>query len=79
VLEEFGLSRDNGDYDPNAAILNKNHYFEFIFRYVFTSIQNQDNLVGTNFWAWAGEGRPPRPGGVWQAGDPFIGDPPHEP
>ena len=31
-----------------------------------------------NFWAWAGEGRPTQPGGIWKAGEPFIGDPPHE-
>lgn len=79
VLEEFGLSRDLGIYDPSSATTNKDHYYDFIFRYVSSKIQNGDNLVGVNFWAWAGEGRPPRPGQEWTKGDPFIGDPPHEP
>jgi len=59
VLEEFGLSRDNGDYSPTSVTNNKDQYYEFIFRYVHSSIQKGDNLIGTNFWAWAGEGRPP--------------------
>jgi mannan endo-1,4-beta-mannosidase len=79
VLEEFGLSRDNGDYNPNSITKNKDHYYEFIFRYVESRVKISDNIVGVNFWAWAGEGRPPRPGGDWVKGDPLIGDPPHEP
>jgi mannan endo-1,4-beta-mannosidase len=35
-------------------------------------------LTGVNFWAWGGEGRPRTPQGIWQPGDNFIGDPPHE-
>lgn len=79
VLEEFGLSRDKGDYDPFSDVSIKNEYYQFVFSYVVDSIENGDNLVGTNFWAWAGEGKPVSPGGWWKAGDPFIGDPPHEP
>ncbi|NDC78164.1 MAG: mannanase, partial [Chitinophagia bacterium] len=31
------------------------------------------------FWAYGGEGRPRTPGEMWAKGDPFTGDPPHEP
>ena len=35
-------------------------------------------VSGLNFWAWGGEGRPKMAGGVWQVGDSWVGDPPHE-
>jgi mannan endo-1,4-beta-mannosidase len=36
-------------------------------------------VAGVNFWAWSGEGRPREAGGAWKPGDPWVGDPPHEP
>ena len=36
-------------------------------------------IAGANFWAWGGEGRGKNQDNVWQKGDPFVGDPPHEP
>ena len=79
VLEEFGLSRDYGNYTYNSSSEFKNHYYEHIFQYVAYEVQRGGYLMGTNFWAWAGEGRPDSPGGEWRPGDQLIGDPPHEP
>jgi mannan endo-1,4-beta-mannosidase len=78
VLEEFGLTRDAGDFDPSAGTLARDRYFDTVFKKVFSAAQAGSPVAGVNFWAWAGEGRPAQPGGIWKAGDPFIGDPPHE-
>jgi mannan endo-1,4-beta-mannosidase len=78
VLEEFGLTRDAGDFNPTAGTAARDRYYAAVFGKVFESAQADSPLAGVNFWAWAGEGRPARPGGIWRAGDPFIGDPPHE-
>eukprot|EP01022_Parablepharisma_sp_SALTPOND_P011922 TRINITY_DN1519_c0_g1_i1.p1 TRINITY_DN1519_c0_g1~~TRINITY_DN1519_c0_g1_i1.p1 ORF type:complete len:532 (-),score=57.31 TRINITY_DN1519_c0_g1_i1:962-2557(-) len=78
VLEEFGLARDNGVYTLGNNTSYKDEYYELIFNMVYEMAKNK-KASGVNFWAWAGEGRPPRPGGMWQPGDPWLGDPPHEP
>ncbi len=78
VLEEFGLSRDYENYDPTSPVEIKDQYYDFMFSYVLESINAGSNLVGTNFWAWGGEGRPQHPGAWWEFGDDLIGDPPQE-
>ncbi len=40
--------------------------------------KNDSPLVGSNFWAWGGFGRPSKPKSIWEKDDEFIGDPPHE-
>ena len=79
VLEEFGISRDQNNYDPQSPTTIREKYYTAIFDAVYKKA-NQDNSVfgGCNFWAWAGEGRPKKPGGLWKPNDDFIGDPPHE-
>jgi mannan endo-1,4-beta-mannosidase len=42
------------------------------------SVEKQKALVGCNFWAYGGSGRPSSPKSVWYPGDDLIGDPPHE-
>jgi mannan endo-1,4-beta-mannosidase len=79
VLEEFGLARDAGSYDPCSATTYRNLFYEAMFEEVYLSAQDGNAAVGANFWAWAGEGRPLVPyGSLWSPGDPWIGDPPHE-
>jgi mannan endo-1,4-beta-mannosidase len=78
VLEEFGMARDRNDHAPEAGTVHRDEYFDFVFGLVAESIQKGHGLVGCNFWAWAGEGRPREARAIWQAGDDFIGDPPHE-
>ena len=79
VLEEFGIARDKGSFDPAASTKNRDDYYKTVFEKVEQSIKNQTPVVGVNFWAWGGEGRPKKPyGSYWKAGDTWIGDPPHE-
>ena len=79
VLEEFGIARDYGSYDPNSNTIIRDLYYGFVFDYVLSLITStRSNMVGVNFWAYGGIGRPRENGGWWQAGDQFIGDPPHE-
>lgn len=78
VLEEFGLARDAEAYTNVSTTIYKDDYYAFIFDIVYN--MTKDGLAsGVNFWAWAGEGRPVTPGGTWVKGDPWTGDPPHEP
>jgi mannan endo-1,4-beta-mannosidase len=77
VIEEFGIGRDGGSYDPSAALTVRDRYYEEVFSFV-ESLSRTGAVAGANFWAWSGEGLPRVPGGHWGAGDPFTGDPPHE-
>ncbi|CAF3365412.1 unnamed protein product [Rotaria socialis] len=73
VLEEFGISRDNGNYMPTASVTVRNQYYRVVLTH------SRSNGVPTNFWAYGGEGRPRIPAANWSQGDDFTGDPPHEP
>jgi mannan endo-1,4-beta-mannosidase len=79
ILEEFGLARDGGSFDPTATTALRDSFFSMIFKHVYNSASAGGPTAGDNFWAWAGEGRPREPyGGYWRPGDPWTGDPPHE-
>ncbi|MFI5349381.1 MAG: cellulase family glycosylhydrolase [Elusimicrobiota bacterium] len=78
VVEEFGLARDGGTYDPAARTTARDGFFSALFEEAYRSAAAGGPVAGVAFWAWAGEGRAPRPGAAWKAGDPWIGDPPHE-
>ena len=76
VLEEFGLARDGGSYEASAEVNMRNKFYQFLYE---TTIGNPNSPYrGMNFWAIGGEGRPRQPETFWQAGDDYIGDPPHE-
>jgi mannan endo-1,4-beta-mannosidase len=80
VLEEFGLARDDSSYDPESQTTYRDQYYDIVFNDVLTYARQGRGISGVNFWAWAGEARPELPvGGWWKPGDPFLGDPPHEP
>jgi mannan endo-1,4-beta-mannosidase len=80
VLEEFGISRDDNSHNPESATTVRDRYYDALFNALTSKMRRPDNVIaGVNFWAWAGEGRPPRPGEMWKSSDDFIGDPPHEP
>jgi mannan endo-1,4-beta-mannosidase len=80
VLEEFGLARDNGSYDPQTTTVWRDLFLAALYGEVYNSANSGGPAAGTNFWAWAGEGRPLSPyGSYWSPGNPWIGDPPHEP
>ncbi|HBA62077.1 MAG TPA: mannanase [Elusimicrobia bacterium] len=78
VLEEFGIGRDAGSYDAKSGVSVRDEYYTAVFEAAYESAKSGSPLAGAAFWAWAGESRPPRPGQPWKAGDPWLGDPPHE-
>ena len=77
VLEEFGIMKDNGSYDPKASNRHRDQYYALIFDRVY-QYAKADSAAGVNFWAWGGEGRPRQVACWWKPGDDFLGDPPHE-
>ena len=78
VLEEFGIMKDNGSFDPNATTIHRDEYYREVFEQVY-QLAKKGEACGVNFWAWGGEGRPRQPEAWWKKGDSFTGDPPHEP
>ena len=87
IVEEFGISRDGNSHEAAAPLHVRDHFYATIFDEVVRQSQRKRPLVGANFWAWGGEGRPrePRAPGTaltashcWQPHDPLLGDPPHE-
>ncbi|MEM7655020.1 MAG: cellulase family glycosylhydrolase [Bacteroidota bacterium] len=78
VLEEFGIARDQDDHDPAASVNWRDRYYQDMFEEVLNWSRKGKALAGCNFWAWGGQGRPRNPKAIWQKGDDFIGDPPHE-
>jgi mannan endo-1,4-beta-mannosidase len=80
VLEEFGLGRDGGSFDPDSPVTLRDDFYREMLGRAVQAARSGRPLAGAGFWAWSGEGRPVAPyGGLWKPGDPSIGDPPHEP
>jgi mannan endo-1,4-beta-mannosidase len=79
VLEEFGLARDQGHFDPYSPTRARNEYLNHLFQR-FTSSQKSKShpFQGIGLWAWSGHSIPRRPGQTWVPNDPPLGDPPHE-
>jgi mannan endo-1,4-beta-mannosidase len=78
VLEEFGIMKDEGNFDPMATNKNRDQFYADVFE-AMAGYAQKGVASGVNFWAWGGEGRPRIPGTMWRTGDPLTGDPPHEP
>lgn len=78
VLEEFGLARDQRSYAVNSSVRWRDRYYRLVLDEVLRAAQSGVPLNAAYFWAWSGEGRPRVPGELWRAGDPWLGDPPHE-
>jgi len=79
VIEEFGFPRDGELYDLAVSTTFRERYYRLIYAAAEASLAGGGPIVGTNFWGWNGEARTPRPDHRWYAGDPLMGDPPHEP
>lgn len=77
VLEEFGIGRDNNSHNPAATTTVRDDYYNYIFNLVYKNAKH-GKVVGANFWAWSGEGKPRIPACWWHKGDDLTGDPPHE-
>ena len=80
VIEEFGYPRDGGGYDPQASTRFKDDFYRLIYSAVEVSAMSNGPIVGSNFWAWNGEGRAVHGDHRFRPGDTaWLGDPPHEP
>lgn len=77
VIEEFGYSRQGNQAGIGIPTDSRDHYYRHIFSEVKRSIAEEGPIAGCNFWGWSGSGRPRDL--VWQAGDDYLCDPPHEP
>jgi mannan endo-1,4-beta-mannosidase len=78
VLEEFGINRDNGSFEPAASTINRDRFYQAIYQLLARRAAAGDAIAGSNFWAWGGVGRTKNPDFMWKAGDSFVGDPPQE-
>ena len=78
VLEEFGMNRDDGAFDPKSATTYRDRYYGDIFELIEKRAAEGAAIAGSNFWAWGGSGRAVNADWMWKPGDPFVGDPPQE-
>lgn len=79
VLEEFGIARDKALYEAGSPTSFRDNFYAEIFALVHRLASKGQPVAGSNFWAWAGEGRPGSSSNLWKPGDDFTGDPPFEP
>jgi mannan endo-1,4-beta-mannosidase len=80
VIEEFGYPRDGALYEPASPTSFRDRFYGEIQSAVLASVDAGGPLAGSNFWAWAGEGRAAHPDHQFRPGDgAWLGDPPHEP
>jgi len=80
LVEEFGFPRDGELYDPAVATSFRERYYAMIYAAVEASWASDGPVMGSNFWAWNGEGRAAHPDARFRDGDlAYMGDPPHEP
>jgi mannan endo-1,4-beta-mannosidase len=78
VLEEFGLARDYGSFDPQSSVTWRDKFYREVLEAVYQAAKQGNSLTAANFWAWSGEGRLQAYGNLWQKGQSWLGDPPHE-
>ena len=77
VIEEFGYSRKDNISGTCISTESRDRFYSFIFEQVSSSAGSNGPIAGCNFWGWGGSGRPRDL--VWQPGDDYLCDPPHEP
>ena len=77
VIEEFGFARQGNLAGIDIPTDSRDQYYRHIFDEVKRSIDTGGPIAGCNFWGWSGTGRPRSL--VWQTGDDYLCDPPHEP
>lgn len=77
VIEEFGYSRKNNISGVDIPTESRDIFYSFIFEQVKKSADEKGPIAGCNFWGWGGSGRPRDL--IWEPGDDYLCDPPHEP
>ena len=76
VIEEFGMPRDGGSFEPGTPTTFKDRFYQLIYDAVLAN----PLIAGSSFWAWGGEGRAQHADKHFARGDTsYVGDPPHEP
>jgi mannan endo-1,4-beta-mannosidase len=85
VIEEFGLPRDGVSFDPDSHTTFRDQFFAKILSHLSVppavaggAVDSGHNIVGANFWAFAGTARPIKNQTFWKPGDAYTGDPPME-
>lgn len=80
VIEEFGFPRDEGRFAPSSTMEYRDRFYALIYGAVAESIRTDGPLMGSNFWAFGGEGRAVSADFLLRPGEShYLGDPPHEP
>jgi len=80
VIEEFGMPRDGGSFEPGTPTTFKDRFYQLIYSAVLESVRSGGPLQGCNFWGWGGEGRAQHADHHFVRGDTsYVADPPHEP
>ena len=79
VLEEFGFPREKESLDTKASVKNRDHYFEFVFEKMKTSIKAGLPFSALNFCVYGCLGKSNPENGKWSLGDDYTTDPPQEP
>lgn len=77
VIEEFGYPRQGNKSGTGIPTDSRDTFYRLIFDAVAENVKAGAPVAGCNFWGWGGSGRPADE--VWQPGDDFLCDPPHEP
>jgi mannan endo-1,4-beta-mannosidase len=78
VLEEFGINRDGGSFEPSSTTVYRDRLYQAVFAVLARRAAAGDAIAGSNFWAWGGVGRSRNADFMWKPGDSFVGDPPQE-
>ena len=80
VIEEFGYPRDGDVYDAASPTTLRDGFYADVHAAVLADVAIGGPLIGSNFWAWNGEGRARNPDFRFHDDDnAWLGDPPHEP
>lgn len=79
LVEELGLARDGGAFGPAATTRHRDRFLSAVLGECARLEAEGLPIESVLPWAWSGEAVPPRPGEWWRPGDPYGGDPPHEP
>ncbi len=79
VLEEFGFPREKESLVKKTSVENRDHYYEFVFEKMKSSIKAGLPFSALNFWGYGGLGKNNPENGKWNLGDDYTTDPPQEP
>jgi mannan endo-1,4-beta-mannosidase len=74
TLEEFGLDRDGGSFEPSSSTTYRDRFLDVLLGLVHNGADGDSPLSGFNIWAWGGYGRPAPVDRVMDDPGAFLGD-----